>query len=96
MSRRAFEKIVRKWKVDLKAFAASGLDARAHDEPLRVPLTLPMYVDLPVSADDGVVYAPATEEPLRVPERRTSRSPVGANEDRVGRKGGEWERGSEI
>ena len=102
LPRRAFERGMRQWRMDLKALAASGLDARAHDEFLRVPLTLPMYVDRPVWADDDcVVFAPAPEEPLRVPwpserERRRSRSPVGANEDRVGRKGGEWERGSEI
>ena len=101
VSKRAWQKSARQWRMDLKALADRGLDARAHDEPLRVPCTLPMYVDLPASADDGVVFAPAPEEPLRVPwpserERRRSRSPVGANEDRVGRKGGEWERGSEI
>ena len=44
-----------------------------------------MYVDLPVSAD-GVAFAPAPDEPLRVPwpperERRRSRSPRGANEE---------------
>ena len=89
MSKRAWEKSVRQWRMDLKAFAAGGLAAAGTawaDGPLRAPNTPPMYVDLPVWAD-GVAFvrAPAAEA-LRVPwpperERRRSRSPGGANED---------------
>ena len=88
VSKRAWEKSVRQWRMDLKALAAGGLGAAGaagDDEPLRVPCTQPMYVDLPVSAD-GVAFVPAPDEPLRVPwpserERRRSRSPVGANDE---------------
>ena len=89
VSKRAWEKIVRQWRMDLKAFAAGGLYAAGAawaDGPLRAPNTPPMYVDLPVWAD-GVAFvrAPAAEA-LRVPwpperERRMSRSPRGANEE---------------
>ena len=88
VSKRAWEKSVRQWRMDLKAFAAGGLAAAGTawaDGPLRAPNAQPMYVDLPVSAE-GVAFAPFPNEPLRVPwpperERRRSRSPCGANEE---------------
>ena len=90
VSKRAWEKSVRQWRMDLKALAADGLaaagsgGAAGSDEPLRVPWpSEPMYVDLPVSTDD-VAFVPVLDEPLRVPwpsERRRSRSPCGANEE---------------
>ena len=89
VSKRAWEKSVRQWRMDLKALASGGLasaGAAWADGPLRVPSVPPMYVDLPVSAD-GVPFAPAPNEPLRVPcppereRRRRSRSPCGADEE---------------
>ena len=50
VSKRAWEKSVRQWRMDLKAFAAGGLAAAGTawaDGPLRAPNTPPMYVDLP-------------------------------------------------
>ena len=84
----AWEKSVRQWRMDLKALASGGLASAGAvwaDGPLRVLSVPPMYVDLPVAAD-GVAFAPAPNEPLRVPwpperERRRSRSPCGANEE---------------
>ena len=60
VSKRAWKKIVRQWRMALKAFAAGGLYAAGAawaDGPLRAPNTQPMYVDLPVSAQ-GVAFAP--------------------------------------
>ena len=85
VSKRAWEKWVRGWRMDLKALARDGLAASSSggaagsDDPLRVPWpSEPMYVDLPV---DDVAFVQVLDEPLRVPlpsERR--RSPC-ANEE---------------
>ena len=85
----AWEKSVRQWRMDLKALASGGLASAGAvwaDGPLRVLSVPPMYVDLPVAAD-GVAFAPAPNEPLRVPwppereRRRRSRSPCGDSEE---------------
>lgn len=82
VSKRAWEKSVRQWRMDLKALAADAGATGVH-EPLRVPWpSEPMYVDLPMSPACDVACVPAPDEPLRVPwpsERGRSRSPCGAN-----------------
>ena len=87
VSKRAWEKSVRQWRMDLKALVADGLAGR----PLRVPwpseLSQPMYVPLPpASLDEAAFFVSVLDEPLHVPwpserARRRSRSPVGANEE---------------
>jgi len=79
VSKRAWEKRVRQWRMDLKALAGGG-------EPVRVPCREPMYIDLPSVPQDDVAFAPVEGEPLRVPwpsergrERLRSQSPSGAN-----------------
>ena len=87
VSKRAWQKRMRQWRMDLKEFAARGLaagGAASADGPLRAPDTPPMYVALTVWAD-GVAFALAPDEPASVAwpperERRRSRSPCGANE----------------
>lgn len=94
VSKRAWEKGVRQWRMDLKALAGGGLAAAGSagaagvGDPLRVPCREPMYVDLPSVPLDDVAFIPVEDEPLRVPwpsererERRRSRSPCGANEE---------------
>ena len=95
VSKRAWEKCVRQWRMDLKALVADGLAAAGSagagrvDESLRVPwpseLGQPMYVPLPAWMDEAALVS-VLDEPLHVPwpserARRRSRSPVGANEE---------------
>ena len=89
VSKRAWEKSVRQWRLDLKALVADGLAGRV-DEPLRVPwpseLSQPLYVPLPASLDEAAFSVSVLDEPLYVPwpserARRRSRSPRGANEE---------------
>ena len=88
VSKRAWEKSVRQWRLDLKALVADGLAGRV-DEPLRVPwpseLSQPLYVPLPASLDEAA-FVSVLDEPLHAPwpserVRRRSRSPHGANEE---------------
>ena len=90
VSKRAWEKSARQWRMDMKALVADGLAGRADDEPLRVPwpseLSQPMYVPLPASLDEAAFSVSVLDEPLYVPwpserARRRSRSPRGANEE---------------
>ena len=83
VSKRAWEKSVRQWRMDLKALAADGLaaagsgGAAGSDEPIRVLWpSEPMYIDLPVIADvipddfafsQNVVQQFLRQEPLHVP-----------------------------
>ena len=89
VSKRAWEKSVRQWRMDMKALVADGLAGRADDEPLRVPwpseLSQPLYVPLPASLDEAA-FVSVLDEPLHAPwpserVRRRSRSPHGANEE---------------
>ena len=95
VSKRAWEKCVRQWRMDLKALVADGLAAAGSagagrvDESLRVPwpseLGQPMYVPLPAWMDEAALVS-VLDEPLHVPwpserARRRSRSPCGANEE---------------
>ena len=89
VSKRAWEKGVRQWRMDLKALAGGGVAAGAAGvgEPVRAPCRDPMYIDLP-SVPQDVAFVPVDGEPLRVPwlpergrERRRSVSPCGANEE---------------
>ena len=89
VSKRAWEKSVRQWRMDMKALVADGLAGRVDDEPLRVPwpseLSQPLYVPLPASLDEAA-FVSVLDEPLHAPwpserVRRRSRSPHGANEE---------------
>ena len=81
VSKRAWEKSVRQWRLDLKALVADGLAGRVDDEPLRVPwpseLSQPMYVPLPASLDEAAFFLSDLNEPLHVP----CLSERGANEE---------------
>ena len=81
VSKRAWEKSVRQWRMDMKALVADGLAGRADDEPLRVPwpseLSQPMYVPLPASLDEAAFFLSDLNEPLHVP----CLSERGANEE---------------
>ena len=90
VSKRAWEKGVRQWRMDLKAFAGGGLapDAAGVGERVRVPCRQPMYIDLPLVPPDDVAFVPVDDQPLRVPwpsqmerGRVRSRSPCGANQE---------------
>ena len=95
LSKRAWERSVRQWRMDLKAFVADDLAAAGFagvgrvDESLRVPWRSepgqPMYVAVQVSLDE-VAFISVLDEPLYVSwpsERawRRSRSPVGTNDE---------------
>ena len=89
VSKRAWEKSVRQWRMDMKALVADGLAGRVDDEPLRVPwpseLSQPMYVPLPALLDEAAFSVSVLDEPLYVPwpserARRRSRSPRGNNQ----------------
>ena len=86
VSKRAWEKGVRQWRMDLIALAGGGL-APGAAVAARVPCREPMYIDLAFVPLDDVAFVPVDGEPLRVPwpsergpGRRRSRSPSGANE----------------
>ena len=93
VSKRAWEKGVRQWRMDLKALAVAGgglaPGAAGVGEPLRARVSCrePMYIDLASVPLDDVAFVPVEGEPLRVPwpserdrGRRRSQSPSGANE----------------
>ena len=92
VSKRAWEKGVKQWRMDLKALVprpvAAGVGERGCVPWRFDPHRDPMYIDLPSVPLDDVAFVPVEDQPLRVPwpselerERRRSRSPCGADEE---------------